>query len=131
MNRSLFLTRVLALLVVVALIANRRDAWLLRDPVSLGGLVVLTYLVLSIASCAGLLLRRRWGFYSLYASVLFGTIMLGVSFIPIPLGFLPIRERWIGPAVLNTIVLIAGAFAHHWFRVNAAAQSQSAAPPSA
>ena len=122
MNRSVFLTRVLALLIVVALIANWRDAGLLRHPVSLGGLVVLTYLVRSIASCAGLLLGRRRGFYSLDATVLFGTIMLSVSFIPIPLGLLPLRERWIGLAVLNTIVLIAGIFAHHWCRADAAAQ---------
>ena len=127
MNRTLFLTRILALLVVVAFVAHwRLVPWFLRDPVSVGGLVFLTYLVLSIASCAGLLRRRRWGFYSLHACVLFGTIMLSVSFIPIPLGFLPVRERWIGLAVLNAIVLMAGAFAQHWFRVDTAAVSDSA-----
>jgi len=128
MNRTLFLTRILALLLVVALIAHwGLVPWFLGDPVSVGGFAFLTYLALSVASCVGLLRGRQWGFYSLYACVLFATIMLSVSFIPIPLGFLPLREHWIGVAVLNAVVLIAGAFAQHWSRVDTAALPHSAA----
>jgi len=120
LNRGLFLTRALALLVIVAFVAHwRLVPWFLRNPVSVGGLVFLTYLGLSIASCAGLLRFRRWGFYSLYAYVLFGMIMLSIAFIPIPLGFLPVGKGWIGMAVLNAIVLLVGAFAQHWSRVDA------------
>lgn len=119
----------LALLLVVAWVVSwRLVPWFLGDPLSVGGVVFLTYLTLSIAACAGLVLGRRWGFYSFYAAVLFGTIMLSVSFIPIPLGFLPERERWIGLTAMNLIVLIAGAVAHHWVRVDhSKALSQSAA----
>ena len=129
MNRSVLLRHILALLLVVACVVHWRIVLLfLGDPLSVGGVVCLTYLTLSIAACAGLVLGRRWGFYSFYAAVLFGTIMLSVSFIPIPLGFLPARERWIGLTVVNLIVLIAGALAHHWVRVDhSKAPSQSAA----
>ena len=46
-------------------------------------------------------------------TLFFGTIMLSVKFVPISLGFLPERERWIGLTVLNLIVLAAGASAHY------------------
>lgn len=121
MNRTRLLARILALVVVVAFLADwRLVPWFVGDPMSVGGLVFLTYLVLSVAACVGLLRRRRWGFYSFDACVLFGTILLSVPFIPIPLGFLPLGERWIGLTLLNLIVLSAGALGERWLRVDTA-----------
>jgi hypothetical protein len=129
MKRSVFLTRSIALFVTVSLVAHwRLVPWFFQDPLSLGGLVFLIYLGLSVAACAGLLQLRVWGFYSFYASVILGTIMLSLTFIPIPLSFLPVGERWIGLTVLNAIALIAGVVAQRWVRVDASAPvPQSAA----
>ena len=129
MKRSVILTRITALLVIVTLVVHwRLVPWFLRDPLSLGGLVFLVYLGLSVAACAGLLQLRAWRFYSFYASVVFGTIMLSIPFIPMPLGILPVPERWFGLTVLNAIVLIIGVVAQRWVSVDASAPvPQSAA----
>jgi hypothetical protein len=117
MNRSLWLARALAVLVLITLIAYWGVVRLLAAaPLSVGGLVTLGYLALAIATLSGLLRRRIWGFYALYALLVFGTVTLGISFIPLRLSFVPLRQRWIGLTVLNAVVFALGALGHYWFR---------------
>jgi hypothetical protein len=99
--------------VVLAFIKHRAVVQLaVAAPLSLGGLVVLGYLALTTASVTGLIRQRAWGFYALYALVVFGTVMLGVSFIPIRLGIMPAPARWVGLTLLNALVLVLAAACH-------------------
>ena len=119
MTRSGVLRTVLVLLLLSTLVVYWQPvALFVADPLSAGGVVSFIYMALSITACAGLVKGRRWGFYSFYAAVVFGTIMFSVKFIPIPLGFLTAGEGWIGMTVTNIIVLGAGALAHHWWRLD-------------
>ena len=128
MTRTVWLTRALAILVLIAgLTYWRVFALLAGAPLSLGGLVVLAYSVLAVGSLAGLWLRRAWGFYALYGLIVYGTIMLGVLFIPVPLGFIPLRERWIAVTALNAAVLVIAGLTHHWSRTDAQGASGGAA----
>ena len=127
MNRTVWLTRILVLLVLIQLISYRNVLGLLGAPPLNGGLIALIYLTLTIASMAGLLLRRSWGFYSLYALVVLGTVMLSIKFVPLRLTFLPLTQRWIGLMVLNVAVLIVAALGHYWSRRDAIHVPSSAA----
>ena len=115
-SRSLWSIRALVLLVLIQAITYWRVLGLLAEPFSAGGLVALTYLLLTVASLAGLVLQRRWGFYALYTLVPFATIMLSVRFVPLPLAILPLGQRWIGVVALNVAVLALAVWAHYWFR---------------
>jgi hypothetical protein len=94
-----------------------------REPFTLLGLVISPYLALSIASLAGLLLLRPWGFYALYVLIPYSTVMLSVSFVPLPLSVLPLESRWIGLMVLNIAVLFLGAISHYYCRAQTMAHS--------
>ena len=120
MTRTRWLTRLLAFLVLLALVLYAKVFTLLIvEPVSLGAGVALVYGALSLVSIGGLLRRRVWGFYSLYALVVFATVMLSVAFIPLPLEFVPPQERRIGLTVLNGVVFVLGVLGHYWARYDA------------
>lgn len=106
----------MALILIQALTHWQVLKLVVAETFELGGLVALVYLVLTIGSLAGLLLRRVWGFYALYGLIPFATIMLSVPFVPLHLAFLPISERWIGLTTLNVAVLVLAAVGHYWFR---------------
>jgi hypothetical protein len=117
MNRPLFVTRLLTVLILIALLRNGELLpMLVKDPFSLLGLVIFVYLALSIASVVGLLLTRTWGFYLLYILVPFATVMLSVSFVPLWLRFPPADKPWLIPTLWNAAVLGLAALAHHWRR---------------
>jgi hypothetical protein len=106
MNRTQFLTRVLASLVLVALWRNQALVPILvRDPVSLGGVLIFAYLVLSTTCIIGLLAERSWGFYLLYILVPFSTVMLSVSYVPVLVKLPPASNPWIIPLLLNAGVV--------------------------
>ena len=113
MLQPVHVSRALALLILIAMIRYwELVPMLASDPFTLLGLIILLHLVLSVTSCLGLVLHRGWGFVALYAAVLFGTIILGLSFVPLPLDLLPLERRWIGVALLNGVVLTAGILGH-------------------
>jgi hypothetical protein len=116
----LVLTRVLVVIVLITVLRYwELIPTFVRGPLSTVGFVIVLYLALSIVSVAGLFLRRRWGFYALYALVLYGTMILSLSFVPVPLGFLPLERRWIGMTLLNAAVFVLAALVHRSFRISA------------
>ncbi|MGH8544835.1 MAG: hypothetical protein ACREX3_14655 [Gammaproteobacteria bacterium] len=117
MTRTVWLTRALVVLVLIqALIYWKALKLIPAGPFTVGGIVALVYLLLTITSFVGLLLIRSWGFYALYALIVFGTVMLSIKFLPVPLTFLPIADRWIGLAMVNLVVFVLTAVAHYWSR---------------
>ena len=113
MHRTQLLTRGLAALVLIALWRNEGlIPILIGDPVSLGGAIIFTYLVLSVASIIGLLIQRSWGFYLLYILVPFSTLMLSVSYVPVLVKLPPADKPWILPLLLNAGVIVLAVLVH-------------------
>jgi hypothetical protein len=124
MSRTLFVTRLLTVLVLIALLRNGELLpALVRDPFSLLGLVVFLYLALSLLSVIGLLLTQSWGFYLFYILVAFGTVMLSVSFVPLSLRF-PADKPWIVSMLLNATVVGLAILGHQWRREELIAAAQ-------
>lgn len=91
---------------------------IVREPISLLGAVILVYLALAATSIAGLLRGRRWGVYACFALVVYGTVMLSLSLLPVPVQVSP---AWIGLTVANVVVLALVGLTGWWMRSEAAA----------
>jgi hypothetical protein len=128
MARTIWITRTLVLLVLIqALIYWSTLKLIPAGLFTLGGLIAIIWLVLTIGSVVGLLAMRAWGFYALYVLIVVSTIMLSIKFVPVPLTVLPIAQRWIGLAVVNLAVLVLAAVGHYWLRRSPAHLSRGAA----
>lgn len=84
-----------------------------RQPLSVLGAVILVYLALAATSIAGLLRGRRWGVYACAALVVYGTVMLSLSFFPVPFQVFP---AWVHLTVVNAAVLTLAGLTGWWMR---------------
>lgn len=107
--------RVLAVLLAGVLVSK----WVLLNiawtsaPWSAAGFMALLFVGLTVASAAGLLLLRNWGFFGVYLLAPFSTIFHGIALVPWITSALPTLEQRIwAVGVLNALFLFAAAMAH-------------------
>lgn len=102
--------RLILAVVVLSVVARYWELvpMLIRSPTSMLGLVILGYLSLAAASVAGLVLARRWGLYAFGALVVYSTVMLSLSFLPLPRLVSP---AWLELIAVNGLVLVGALMA--------------------
>ncbi len=112
--------KVLAAITLVSLIAHSKLLLALVSLLTNDGNIMtiflgsagLLYPVLAILSVAGLWTLRVWGFYAFYLHLVIGTLLLGVSFLPVLPALLPPELRiWVVIAI-NMLALIAAVVMH-------------------
>jgi len=113
MDHALLARRSLVGLLLLDLLTSSELVFaLLRNPLTILGLVVFLHLTLLTGSLIGLLLRLPWGFYLVYILVPFSTVLLSISFVPLVPGLLPVEIQWVALTLLNAAVLSLAAFVH-------------------
>ena len=113
-------SKLVALITAVSLIAHAKVLAMSISLLGNGGDIMalllgfggLFYPIFGVLSVIGMWQHRPWGFYSFYAHLVLGTLLLGVSYIPFLPAVLPIDVRAWGVIAINLLALFAVAAVH-------------------